>query len=114
MLDDLFYSSEHFQAFFERSSQSLILKANSPKFTILAVSDKYLELTHKDRKELLNKNLFEVFPDINPSSNEQQIALNCLRSVIDTKQRVELPIFKYEIFLKDLGKHESFYWSNVN
>ena len=114
MLDDLFYSSEHFQAFFERSSQSLILKANSPKFTILAVSDKYLELTHKDRKELLNKNLFEVFPDINPSSNEQQIALNCLRSVIDTKQRVELPIFKYEIFLKDLGKYESFYWSNVN
>ncbi|MDB5121770.1 MAG: hypothetical protein JWN56_2988 [Sphingobacteriales bacterium] len=110
---DLFYSSEHFQAFFKESSQSLILKANPPHFKILAASDKYLKLTHKKREELISKNLFEVFPGSN-ADHEQFSVISSFKRVIDTKQKDELPVFKYEIFVNASGKYETFYWSNIN
>jgi two-component system sensor histidine kinase VicK len=57
---DSIYSSPAFQAVFRLSSQSLVMKADFPRFTILAVSDNYLDLVHKQRQELLGNGLFEV------------------------------------------------------
>ena len=47
----------------------LIMLADSPKFTILDATDDYLRITHTNREDILNKGLFEVFPD-KPDSNE--------------------------------------------
>jgi PAS domain S-box-containing protein len=111
---DFFYSGHQFQQFFKGSCQSLILKANTPHFTILAVSDNYLQLTHKKREEILDKNLFEVFPGSHSDPDEQFSVFSSFTRVIDSKHRDELPVFKYEIFVSESGKNDTFYWSNVN
>ena len=41
----------------------LVLAPDSPRFTILAVTDAYLQATKKQRSEMLGRALFEVFPD---------------------------------------------------
>ena len=109
-----FYGSTPFQAYFKKSEQSLILKANLPHFTILAVSDSYLEQTHTQRSKLLNNGLFEVFPGSQADPNEQFSVFSSFRRVIQTKAPDKLPVFKYEIPVGELGNKETFYWSNVN
>jgi two-component system sensor histidine kinase VicK len=112
--NDAFYCSEQFQAYFKNSCQSLIIKANSPYFTVLAVSDTYLHLTHKKRSDLLNKSLFEVFPGSMSDPAEQFSVISSFMRAIKTRQKDELPIFKYELFMPDKGINETFYWSNIN
>jgi two-component system sensor histidine kinase VicK len=111
---DWFYSDEEFQAFFKNSLRSLVMKANSPHFTVLAVSDTYLNLMHKERHELIGKNLFDVFPGSGTDPNEKFSVFSSFTRVIDAKKIDELPTFKYEIFVPDVGKLETQYWSNLN
>ena len=113
-INDEFYASEGFQSFFEKSANSLIIKANSPHFTILAVSSKYLALVHKQRSELLGKNLFEVFPGSGADPSEKFSVFSSFNRVIDRKAEDELPVFKYEIFVPSSRKLETQFWSNLN
>ncbi|RYE18530.1 MAG: PAS domain S-box protein, partial [Sphingobacteriaceae bacterium] len=111
---DEFYSNEQFQAFFKNSPQSLVLKADFPKFTILAVSDRYLSLTHKKRNELLGNGLFEVFPGSNADPSEGLSVSSSFNRVITSKSADELPVFKYEIFVPEVTELQTQYWSNLN
>ena len=111
---DDFYQSESFQKFFKRSRRSLVLKADMPHFTILAVSDDYLALVHKQRHELLGKGLFKVFPGSGADPSEQFSVYSSFRRVLATGTADELPVFKYEIFVPKTGKQETYYWTNVN
>lgn len=111
---DSFYASSHFQAFFKTCAQSLILKADSPVFTILAVSDHYLELTHKERGEVLNKGLFEVYPGNQADPSEQFSVFSSFTRAISSRLPDVLPTFKYEIYLAELGRMSTQYWSNLN
>jgi two-component system sensor histidine kinase VicK len=90
------------------------MKADVPRFTILAVSDQYLHLVHKQRHELLGKGLFEVFPGNQADPSEQFSVAASFHRVIAKGQRDELPLFKYEIFLPETGELETYYWSNLN
>ena len=49
----------------------LVLAPDSPRFTILAATDAYLQATHKQRSEILGLALIEAFPD-NPDNPEPQ------------------------------------------
>lgn len=49
---DCFYTGTDFQNFFKVSSQSVVFKANAPDFTILAVSDQFVDLV-LDRKSVV-------------------------------------------------------------
>jgi PAS domain S-box-containing protein len=110
-----FFLSKEFHTFFTNSPRSLVLKADAPLFTILAVSDHYLNLVHKQRHELLGKGLFEVFPGSAGDLSEQYSVHNSFLRVIDTGKVDELPIFKYEIVTDDAaGKKETLYWTNLN
>ena len=111
---EILYKSEAFQSFFQHSSQTLILKANSPHFTVLAVSDNGLNLVHKQRIELLGKSLFEVFPGSAKDSSGQNDVINSFNRVIETGSVDELPNFKYEIFVQEKNLYETFYWTNIN
>jgi hypothetical protein len=91
--NDLFYMSERFQSFFTSSPQSLILAADLPAFTVLAVSDNYLALTHKERHEVLNKGLFEVYPGSQGDPEEKLSVFSSFQRAIKNKQPDELPIF---------------------
>ena len=111
---DNIYTSANFQAFFKSSPRSLVIKADVPLFTILAVSDQFLHLVHKERHELLGKALFEVFPGNLADASEQfSVAASFLR-VIAKCQPDELPVFKYEISMPETGELETYYWSNLN
>jgi two-component system sensor histidine kinase VicK len=90
------------------------MKADVPRFTILAVSDQYLHLVHKQRHELLGKGLFGVFPGNQADPSEQFSVAASFHRVIAKGQRDELPLFKYEIFLPETGELETYYWSNLN
>lgn len=111
---DAFFSGEQFQAFFKKSKQSLVMKANPPYFTVLAVSDDYLNITHKEREEVLNKNLFDVFPGNAADPTEKHSVYSSFMRVIEIKTADELPTFKYEIYVPETGKRETEYWSNLN
>ena len=111
---DSFYKSSEFQNFFKGASRSLILKADAPLFTVLAASNRYLELTHKDREEVLGNGLFETYPGAHSDPNEKYSVFSSFMRVIESGKTDELPIFKYEIEIGGTGKKETHYWTNVN
>jgi two-component system sensor histidine kinase VicK len=112
--EDSFYTGFEFQNFFLLSPQSLVLKADPPRFTILAVSDLYLKLVHKQRHELLGNGLFEVFPGNQSDTSEQHSVAASFERVLQTGKPDELPLFKYEIFIVESAQMQTFYWSNLN
>lgn len=112
--NDKFYRGAQFQAFFKNSNRSLVLKADAPHFTILAVSDTYLSLTHKQREELLEKGLFDVFPGNASDLSEKNSVHSSFMRTIETKATDELPIFKYEIYVAETDSYLTEYWTNVN
>jgi PAS domain S-box-containing protein len=112
--NDAFYNSTQFQSFFKHSSRSLVLKADAPKFTILAVSDAYLVLTHKQRDELLGRGLFEVYPGSQSDLSEQNSVHSSFMRAISTKVTDELPVFRYEIYVAETDSYTTEYWTNVN
>lgn len=113
-LDDSLYTGAMFQSFFKDAPQSVVIKANAPYFTILAVSDRFVDISLKSRGELLGQNLFDVFPDNTKDPSGKERALSAITEVMKTKKKVDLPIYKYEIYSSETGKMEPFYWSNSN
>ncbi len=61
-------SAPDYRSLFEASpSAHVVLAADSPRFTIVAVTDAYLRATATEREAILGCGLFEVFPD-NPDT----------------------------------------------
>jgi PAS domain S-box-containing protein len=110
--NELFYTSTAFHAFFKNSSRSLVLKADAPRFTILAVSDTYLNQVHKQRHELLGNGLFEIFPGSQADLSEMGSVAHAFMEVIRTKAIVLQPVFKYEIYIPETHSYETHYWHN--
>ena len=113
--NDKFYRGAQFQAFFKNSNRSLVLKADAPHFTILAVSDTYLSLTHKRREQLLEKGLFEVFPD-NPGDVDANGVANLyasLRTADQTGRPHEMAIQRYDI-RDEAGLFVERHWRPIN
>ena len=77
----------------------LILRADQPQFTIVAVSDAYLKATHTQRELIIGRGLFEVFPD-NPDDLTADGVSNLsasLSRVLSGKSIDFMPIQKYDI-----------------
>ncbi|HLP13018.1 MAG TPA: ATP-binding protein [Flavobacteriales bacterium] len=96
----------------------LVLAPNPPEFTIVAVSNAYLEATMTKRNEIVGRGLFQVFPD-NPDDKKADGTLNLRRSlmhVLDTKKAHTMDIQKYDIKrpISEGGEFEVRYWSPVN
>ncbi|HKG06325.1 MAG TPA: PAS domain-containing sensor histidine kinase [Pedobacter sp.] len=108
-----FYRSKPFQDVFKLSRQSLLIKANPPAYTVLAVSDHCLDLTKYSRERVLNRPLFEAYPD-QTGGLDQQLVEESFQRVIDTGQKDVLPVFKYEIFSEADNCYQTLYWSNIN
>jgi two-component system sensor histidine kinase VicK len=111
---DEFYINEQFQTFFAGSANSMVIKANAPHFTILAVSDSFLASTHRKREELIGNSLFEVYPGSNQDAAEMMSSYEMFEKAISTKKRVDYPTFRYEILNPASGQMEVQYWSNYN
>jgi PAS domain S-box-containing protein len=102
-----------FRALFECLPGSYLVL--NPDLKIVAVSDAYLHVTMTQREQLLNRGLFEVFPD-NPDLPAAD-GVNNLRAsinrVLQTAQTDTMAIQRYDIRRPD-GQFEERYWSPVN
>lgn len=93
----------------------LVLKPDSPRFTIAEVNDAYLAATMRTREALVGRGIFEAFLD-NPA--DATIAgVSTLRAslerVLASHQPDRLPGLKFDVARPD-GTFEERWWSPVN
>ena len=92
----------------------LLLAPDAPHFTILGVTDAYLEDTMTKREEIVGRGLFEVFPDNpdEPSDGPRNLRASLMR-VIERQQPDTMAVQKYDIKIPGDG-FEARYWSPRN
>ena len=106
-----------FQVLFESvPGLYLVLKVDSPRFTILSASDSYLQATMTNREKILGRGLFEVFPDNpnDPTATGESNLRKSLELVLQKKVPNAMEIQKYDIPRPGGGEFEERYWSPLN
>lgn len=105
-----------FKTLFEAAPGCYLVLA--PDFTIVAVSNSYLDVTKTKREQILGKHLFEVFPDNpdDPSASGVSNLKSSLDRVLESKAQDIMAIQKYDIRLPDSegGGFIEKYWSPIN
>ncbi|MDT8397948.1 MAG: PAS domain S-box protein [Pseudomonadales bacterium] len=104
-----------FRILFE-SVPALCLALDPEQFTILAVSDAYLEVTRSSRDQLLGRTMFEVFPD-DPDDSEADGTRNLLASLQRVRARGVKDVMAFQLhplINPATGKREDRYWSTIN
>lgn len=102
-----------FRAAFEKSPGSLLVKADAPRFTILAASDSYLAVTATTRDGILGRGFSEVFPE-NKNIDDSIKAQHIFKKVVETGQKIDIPSYRYDMFDPDTYTYEEHYWSCSN
>ncbi|MDP9079472.1 MAG: ATP-binding protein [Bacteroidota bacterium] len=105
--------SDIFQMIFEKSPGSLLVRGDAPCFTIVAVSDEYLKITSTTRDEIIGRGFCKVFPDDNSPYNDTN-AREVFTQVVETRQKIEIPTYRFDICDPETGEHELHYWSCCN
>ncbi len=105
-----------FRALFESiPGLYLVLK---PDFTIVAVSNAYLEATMTQRKDILDRGLFDIFPDNpnDPAATGTQNLRASLTRVLKEGRSDAMAVQKYDIRRPESegGGFEERYWSPLN
>lgn len=105
-----------YKILFETSSGLCLIL--DPQFTIIAVTEAYLAATMTVRENILNRNIFEVFPD-NPDDLKANSVSNLrasLQRVLKNKTADSLAIIKYDIKKPESegGAFEVRYWNPIN
>jgi two-component system, OmpR family, sensor histidine kinase VicK len=103
-----------FQLLFEKSPGSLLVKANPPYFTILAVSDSYLSVTSSTREGIIGKGFFEAFPDDKVYIEENIKARHIFNKVIVTHQKIDVPNYRFDVWNEKTKEKEIHFWSCGN
>ena len=86
-------------------------------FTIVEVSESYLQATYTERDKITGRNIFEVFPD-NPGLQDADGVSNLrasLEHVLKYKHPHSMPVQRYDV--RDASQSENFvrkYWSPYN
>ncbi len=90
----------------------------TPDFRIVAVSDAYLSATMTERSAILERGIFDVFPDNpdDPSATGVRNLRESLQRVVDHRRSDSMAVQKYDIRRKESegGGFEVRYWSPVN
>ncbi|HTD99149.1 MAG TPA: ATP-binding protein [Mucilaginibacter sp.] len=103
-----------FRVLFEKSPGSLLVKADAPCFTIVAASDAYLAITSVQRDDVVGKGFFEVFPDIDDDPEDETTARKVFAKVISTCEKLDVPVYRYDVIDQKTNKKEPHYWSCSN
>lgn len=93
-----------------------ILKPDSPTYTIISVSESFLQATHTQRTDIIGKSFFDVFPD-NPESGGSRNKKSLRRvfeKVLISKKPNQLPPIRYDIPVNGGEKFVSRYWTVNN
>jgi len=110
------YAAPDFRALFEAAPGLYLVL--SPDLRIVAVSDAYLRATMTRREEILERGLFEVFPDNpgDPAADGVRNLRASLERVLRNRAADTMPVQKYDIRrpAAEGGGFEVRYWSPVN
>jgi PAS domain S-box-containing protein len=105
-----------FQALFESAPSSYLVL--TPDFTIVAVSNAYLQATMTKREEILGRGLFDVFPDNpeEPTATGVRNLRTSLENVLQNRASHTMAVQKYDIRRSESegGEFEERYWSPIN
>lgn len=95
---------------------TLVLLPDDPIFTIVAVTNIYLQNTATTREQLIGRGLFEILPGIRDDANAVSDLRASLHRVLMSKTRHSMLIQKYEVPRPESegGVSEERYWSPVN
>ena len=100
----------NFKALFEEAHGSILVL--NPSFTILAISDAFIEATYTKREDLVGKNFFDVFQDTKNTTAVAETKAS-LEYVLKNKKPHVIPMLRMEI--KNLaGVLEEKYWNPIN
>lgn len=119
VMDSLPLSPSDFRALFEAApGLYLALLPDAPKFTIVAVSDAYLQATLTRRQEILGRGLFDVFPDDPKDATATGVEnlRTSLLNVIWNRVPHMMAVQKYAIRRPEEagGGFEERYWTPIN
>ncbi|WP_247236575.1 PAS domain S-box protein [Telluribacter sp. SYSU D00476] len=107
-------SAEQWVSVFTNSSVSfLVLKANSPFFTIEEVNESFLTTTGCSKDSLLNKSIFDAFP-ANPEQPDGLWVSNlraALEEVVTSRTTQKFVNKKYDIPVGDTPEFETRFWN---
>ena len=90
----------NFQAFFESAPGAfLVVLPNDPVFTIVAVSNAYVQVSGVRREDLLGRGLFEVFPDSadDPAASGVQNLCVSFRRAIASRTSDQVTAQRYDV-----------------
>ncbi len=107
------FPEDIFRTIFEKSPGSLLVRADVPRFTILAASDSYLAVTATTRDAILGRGFSEVFPE-NKNIDDSIKAQHIFKKVVETGQKIDIPSYRYDIFDPDTYTYEEHHWSCSN
>ena len=102
-----------FHRVFNESGACLLMQVNDSKFTIVAVSNKYLALTSTSRDELIGRDPFDIFPDKEDAPNGAITTRNAILKVCNTGESVIIPDYLYHIYSPEKTKLEPRWWRST-
>ncbi|MEO7038892.1 MAG: ATP-binding protein [Gemmatimonadaceae bacterium] len=91
----------------------LLVRADAPRWTILAASDEYCRITRQLREKLIGRGTFEVFPESHgtESSHGQHNVRSSFEVALSMSGRIVLPIQRYDLPpSSDGGDYAEHYW----
>jgi len=103
-----------FQLLFEKSPATVLLKADQPRFTILAASDDFLRVNTVKLDEILGMGFFEAFPNNNVGLHGDVSAFEGFMNVIKTGEKVYIPFLQYDVLNHETNTLMPHYWRCTN
>lgn len=88
----------------------IIIKADSPRFTIVAHNDRYQTVSNTAGKDIIGKSIWEIHKLINENSEGDIIIENALNKAIESNEVVKLSAVRYDLPSMDGLKTEQSWW----
>ncbi len=99
------------QLFDALPTSSLLLQANAPNYTIVAVTPQHLKYSGLQKEEVVGKRLFDAFPSNSEDANDtgESNLKASLEHVIQKKEPHQLPVQRYDV-ADDKGQFIERFW----
>jgi PAS domain S-box-containing protein len=92
-------TEQMFESFFYQADAPIcVIKADAPRFTIIAFNELYKKTTGTSVTDIIGKAVFEVYEPNDGTSTEQFSLLKAaLQNCVDTQQQIKLPILSFDV-----------------
>ncbi|MGE5395805.1 MAG: PAS domain-containing protein [Candidatus Saccharibacteria bacterium] len=105
--------SQELRIFEAVPGNNMLIKADSPRFTIVAASESFLLMTEKIKEDLIGKGIFEGFPPNPENPQDIETLIASFHEVMTTRKTVILPIQRYD-FPDEDNYFTNRYWRIIN